>query len=66
VRFLLRDARNFELIELHADYLNPEAHEEQGIPNLVTSSLLTTRRFDVLKFMVFVSASGAGEVRDDD
>ncbi len=47
--FLLRDARNFELIELHADYLNPEAHEEQGIPNLVTNSLLTTRRFDVLK-----------------
>lgn len=47
--FLLRDARNFELIELHADYLNPETHEAQGIPNLVTSSLLTTRRFDVLK-----------------
>ena len=47
--FLLRNARNFELIELHADYLNPETHDEQGIPNLVTSSLLTTRRFDVLK-----------------
>ncbi len=47
--FLLRDARNFELIELHADYLNPETHDEQGIPNLVTSSLQTTRRFDVLK-----------------
>lgn len=47
--FLLRDARHFELIELHADYLNPETHEEHGIPNLVTSSLLTTRRFDVLK-----------------
>ncbi len=47
--FLLRDARHFELIELHADYLNPEAHEEQGIPNLVTNSLLTTRRFDALK-----------------
>jgi L-2,4-diaminobutyrate decarboxylase len=47
--FLLCDARNFDLIELHADYLNPESHEEQGIPNLVTSSLLTTRRADVLK-----------------
>ena len=47
--FMLRDARHFELIELHADYLNPEMHEEQGIPNLVTNSLLTTRRFDVLK-----------------
>jgi L-2,4-diaminobutyrate decarboxylase len=47
--FLLRDAKNFKLIELHADYLNPETHDEQGIPNLVTSSLQTTRRFDVLK-----------------
>ncbi len=47
--FLLRDARHFELIELHADYLNPETHEAEGIPDLVTSSLLTTRRFDVLK-----------------
>jgi L-2,4-diaminobutyrate decarboxylase len=47
--FLLRDARHFELIELHADYLNPETREEHGIPNLVTNSLLTTRRFDVLK-----------------
>jgi L-2,4-diaminobutyrate decarboxylase len=47
--FLLRDARHLELIELYADYLNPEIHEEQGIPNLVTNSLLTTRRFDVLK-----------------
>jgi L-2,4-diaminobutyrate decarboxylase len=46
---LLRDARHFELIALHADYLNPEQHEEQGIPNLVTNSLLTTRGFDVLK-----------------
>lgn len=47
--FLLREGRHFELIELHADYLNPETHEDQGIPNLVTKSLLTTRRFDVLK-----------------
>ncbi len=47
--FLLRDAGHFKLIELHADYLNPKTHEEQGIPNLVTNSLLTTRRFDVLK-----------------
>ena len=47
--FLLRDVKNFKLMELHADYLNPELHDEQGIPNLVTSSLQTTRRFDVLK-----------------
>jgi L-2,4-diaminobutyrate decarboxylase len=47
--FLLRDDRHFKLIELHADYLNPETHEAQGIPDLVTKSLLTSRRFDVLK-----------------
>jgi L-2,4-diaminobutyrate decarboxylase len=47
--FLLRDAAHFKLFELHADYLNPEAHEAQGIPDLVTKSLLTSRRFDVLK-----------------
>jgi L-2,4-diaminobutyrate decarboxylase len=47
--FLLRDAGHFKLFELHADYLNPETHEAQGIPDLVTRSLLTTRRFDVLK-----------------
>ena len=47
--FLLRDARHFDAIKLHADYLNPELHEEEGIPNLVTTSLLTSRRFDALK-----------------
>lgn len=47
--FLLREDLHFELIALHADYLNPEAHEVQGIPDLVTKSLLTSRRFDVLK-----------------
>jgi L-2,4-diaminobutyrate decarboxylase len=47
--FLLRESRHFKLFELHADYLNPEAHEAQGIPDLVTKSLLTSRRFDVLK-----------------
>ncbi len=47
--FLLRDSGYFKLFELHADYLNPEAHEAQGIPDLVTKSLLTSRRFDVLK-----------------
>ena len=56
--FLLRDARHFELIELHADYLNPESHEEQGIPNLVTNSLLTTRRFDVLKLWLSFQMMG--------
>lgn len=56
--FLLRDARHFELMALHADYLNPESHEEQGIPNLVTNSLLTTRRFDVLKVWLSLQMLG--------
>jgi len=47
--FLLADARHFDLIKRHADYLNPETHEDDGIPNLVTKSLLTSRRFDALK-----------------
>ena len=56
--FLVRDARHFELIELHADYLNPEIHEAHGIPNLVTNSLLTTRRFDVLKLWLSLQMMG--------
>jgi L-2,4-diaminobutyrate decarboxylase len=56
--FLLRDARHFETIKLHADYLNPEAHEEEGIPNLVTTSLLTSRRFDALKLWISFQALG--------
>jgi L-2,4-diaminobutyrate decarboxylase len=56
--FLVRDAKNFRHIELHADYLNPELHEELGIPNLVTRSLATTRRFDALKLWVSFKSLG--------
>lgn len=56
--FLLRDAKHFGSIELHADYLNPELHEELGIPNLVTRSLATTRRFDALKLWVSFQSLG--------
>ena len=56
--FLLRDARHFEAIKLHADYLNPELHEEEGIPNLVTTSLLTSRRFDALKLWISFQSLG--------
>jgi L-2,4-diaminobutyrate decarboxylase len=47
--FVVRDASQFRHLEVHADYLNPEAHEEAGVPNLVNRSLATTRRFDALK-----------------
>jgi len=56
--FLLRDARHFRSIELHADYLNPQLHENLGIPNLVTRSLATTRRFDALKLWVSFQTLG--------
>jgi hypothetical protein len=53
-------------MELHADYLNPETHDEQGIPNLVTSSLQNDPSVRCVEVVVFVSASGAGEVGSDD
>jgi L-2,4-diaminobutyrate decarboxylase len=56
--FLLREARHFEAIKLYADYLNPELHQDSGIPNLVTTSLLTTRRFDALKLWVSFQTLG--------
>ena len=56
--FLLRDAHNFESIKMHADYLNPEAHEAEGIPDLVTKSLLTSRRFDALKLWISLQTLG--------
>jgi L-2,4-diaminobutyrate decarboxylase len=60
--FLLRDARHFDAIKLHADYLNPELHEDSGIPNLVTTSLLTTRRFDALKLWISFQSLGRGKL----
>jgi L-2,4-diaminobutyrate decarboxylase len=56
--FLLRDKRHFESMELHADYLNPESHEDQGVPDLVTNSLLTSRRFDALKLWISFQSLG--------
>ena len=50
--FLLRDSHHFESIKVYADYLNPEHDEDDGFPNLVTTSLLTSRRFDALKIWI--------------
>ena len=60
--FLLREARNFDFMKMHAEYLNPELHEEEGIPNLVTTSLLTTRRFDALKLWISFQALGRAQL----
>lgn len=56
--FLVKDKSNFDFIKLNADYLNPEDDEETGIPNLVTKSIQTTRRFDALKLFVTFQALG--------
>ncbi len=56
--FLLRFEQDFDYIKMHADYLNPEALEEQGVPNLVTTSLLTSRRFDALKLWISFQSLG--------
>jgi L-2,4-diaminobutyrate decarboxylase len=56
--FLLADQRRFETIRVNADYLNPESRETDGIPDLVTRSVLTTRRFDALKLWMSLQALG--------
>lgn len=64
---LLKDASNFEVLELHADYLNREEDEEDGYTNLVGKSLQTTRRFDALKVWVSFKMRGKdgwGEIID--
>ncbi|MCT7972759.1 pyridoxal phosphate-dependent decarboxylase family protein [Laspinema olomoucense] len=56
--FLLKNKSNFDLMKLHADYLNPETNEAEGIPDLVTKSIQTTRRFDALKLCISLQALG--------
>ena len=41
-----------------AEYLNSAYDEEHGVPNLVSKSLQTTRRFDALKLWMTVEALG--------
>lgn len=56
--FLLKEARHYELMRYQAAYLNSEFDEEQGVPNLVSKSLQTTRRFDALKLWMGLEALG--------
>lgn len=56
--FLVKDATQFDLIRLHADYLNPASDEALGLPNLVTKSIQTTRRFDALKLVATLQTMG--------
>ena len=56
--FLLKEARHYELMRYQAAYLNSDFDEEQGVPNLVSKSLQTTRRFDALKLWMGLEALG--------
>ncbi|WP_068777283.1 aspartate aminotransferase family protein [Paenibacillus sp. FJAT-26967] len=56
--FLLRDRHDFRFMRQLADYLNPAEDEEDGVPNLVTKSVQTTRRFDALKLYISMQHIG--------
>ena len=56
--FLLKDEANYRFIDYKADYLNSEYDEAHGVPNLVSKSLQTTRRFDALKLWFTLEALG--------
>ncbi|WP_137290998.1 pyridoxal phosphate-dependent decarboxylase family protein [Natronorubrum halophilum] len=62
--FLLRDADHYRLLERNAAYLNPERDDAAGVPNLVSKSLRTTRRFDALKPFVTFNALGRTGMAD--
>lgn len=65
--FLLKDGNQYNTIRHHSDYLNSVEDEEDNIPNLVTYSLQTTRRFDALKLWMSLEALGTnryGELVD--
>lgn len=55
---LVRDAAALQAIRHHSDYLNREDDEELGVVNLATRSLDTSRRFDALKVLVALRATG--------
>jgi L-2,4-diaminobutyrate decarboxylase len=56
--FLVRDREYFDLIHLRSDYLNPEENEFNGILDLVSKSIQTTRRFDGLKLFMSMQVLG--------
>lgn len=56
--FLLKDKRNYRFMHYEAEYLNSAYDEAHGVPNLVSKSLQTTRRFDALKLWLSIEAMG--------
>ncbi|MBM7644520.1 L-2,4-diaminobutyrate decarboxylase [Scopulibacillus daqui] len=55
---LLKESKHFQLMKLHADYLNPEEDVIDGMINLVEKSVQTTRRFDALKLLMALRIVG--------
>ncbi|KZX38205.1 pyridoxal phosphate-dependent decarboxylase family protein [Wohlfahrtiimonas chitiniclastica] len=62
--FVLKEGANYELIRRHDDYLNPVEDELEGVPNLVSKSIQTTRRFDALKLWMSLRSIGAKQYGD--
>ena len=56
--FLLKDEANYRFMHYEAEYLNSAYDEEHGVPNLVSKSLQTTRRFDALKLWMTIESLG--------
>lgn len=56
--FLLRNEDDFRYIHYEAEYLNSAYDAEHGVPNLVSKSLQTTRRFDALKLWLTIESLG--------
>ncbi|OMP68748.1 pyridoxal phosphate-dependent decarboxylase family protein [Domibacillus epiphyticus] len=65
--FFVKDKQDFQQIAFHADYLNPEEDQEDGVINLVEKSTQTTKRFDALKLLMTFKLMGTdlfGEMVD--
>lgn len=56
--FLLKNEDDYRFMHYEAEYLNSAYDAEHGVPNLVSKSLQTTRRFDALKLWLTVEALG--------
>jgi L-2,4-diaminobutyrate decarboxylase len=55
---LVRDRTSFASIRSHSAYLDRADDEAEGVLNLVSRSLDTTRRFDALKVLVALRSTG--------
>jgi L-2,4-diaminobutyrate decarboxylase len=61
---LVRRADSFDVLNDHADYLNPADDAGHDVLNLVGKSVQTTRRFDALKVFVTLRALGQQRIAD--